>query len=160
MIVAIKVGSASLNTEWLEDTHIKYVRVNSLTQESFANQDVRKLVEKMLQLHMPHHNHDNLLLDIKIANFNAGDYGCFNTDWHYDCVKEFEHPSSHEHHTIFTNYCGTEWLQDDGAIVKAGDSEIWSYGRELHRCPQLNKAGKRVVIRLTSTNLIKGVSMK
>lgn len=139
---------------------MKYVRAESLTGWSYDNPLLWGIIDQMFQHHQPHHKHAHLLIDVKIADFNVGDYGCFNTDWHYDCVKEYNHPSEHEHHTIFTNYCGTEWLQEDGKIVKAGDSEIWSYGRELHRCPKLDRAGKRVIIRLTSTDLIKGVKYK
>ena len=157
MIVATKCGEFSIGRRQLENTYMKYVRVDSIHWTDYNDVQLERLVRKMCRLHKPFHSHANLLLDVKIGDFNVGDYACFNTDWHYDCVKEYDHPTEHEHHTIYTNFCGTEFLKEDGSIVKAGDGEIWQYGRELHRCPKLDRAGRRILVRLTSTDLIKGV---
>ena len=157
--MATKLGEYNLTSCGMDNMYMKYVRVDSLDYCYQPDTQINQLIWHMLRLHQKGHNHVNLLVDVKVGDFNVGDYGCFNTDWHYDCVKELNHHTKHEHHTIYTSFCGTEWLSEDGSITKAGDGEIWSYGRELHRCPKLDRAGKRVVVRLTSTDLIKGVKL-
>lgn len=95
------------------------------------------------------------VIDFKVRTLKAGDYGCPLPDWHYDCVKDFNHPSRHEHHMIYVNQEGTIMHIDDPFQI--GDGEIWEYGRDLHASPMLTKDMKRVSIRVTENDLIKGV---
>lgn len=95
------------------------------------------------------------VIDFKVRTLKAGEYGCPLPDWHYDCVKEYNHPSRHEHHIIYVNEQGT--LFDKENPFQIGDGEIWEYGRDLHASPKLTKDVKRVLIRLTENDLIKGI---
>lgn len=96
-------------------------------------------------------NYKKILVDYKIRFCKEGTTGCPNPDFHYDCVRYYDHPSKHENHLIYTNLDGTLFY-NEGDIIKVGDSEIWQYSRELHSTPIMSKSIKRVLIRLTETD--------
>lgn len=109
------------------------------------------VIEKMLPFLQ--HKHKNILVDYKVRWLEAGKDGCPLPDWHYDCVKDFQHPAKHEHHLIYVNTDGTLFL-DGPHILKASDGDVWEYGRELHAAPKMKKACKRVLIRVTETDSV------
>lgn len=110
------------------------------------------VIEKMLPFLQ--HQHKKLLVDYKVRHLKAGDYGCPLPDWHYDCVKEYSHPSKHEHHLIYTNIDGTLFLDSGTNIIKAANGSVWEYGRELHASPKMVEDCKRILIRVTETDNI------
>lgn len=109
------------------------------------------VIEQMLPFLQ--HKHKNILVDYKVRHLEAGEDGCPLPDWHYDCVKEYSHPTKHEHHLIYVNVDGTLFL-DEPHILKANDGDVWEYGRELHASPRMQKACKRVLIRVTETDSV------
>lgn len=109
------------------------------------------VIEKMLPYLQ--YKHDNILVDYKVRVLENGEDGCPLPDWHFDCVKDYHHPAKHEHHLIYVNTDGTLFL-DGCNILKASDGDVWEYGRELHAAPKMQKACKRVLIRVTETDSV------
>ena len=110
------------------------------------------ILEKML----PHIQcgYRNYLVDFKVRNLGKGQSGCPVPGWHYDCVRDKNHPSRNEHHLLYTNVDGTLFMCEDGTQIKAGDSQVWEYGRELHCAPLMKESCKRVLIRLTGADSV------
>lgn len=110
----------------------------------------------ILEMMLPHihHGYQNYLVDFKVRNLVKGRSGCPVPGWHYDCVRDKNHPSREEHHLLYTNIDGTLFLCEDGRHIKAGDSQVWEYGRELHSAPFVMSNCKRVLIRLTGTDSV------
>ena len=90
---------------------------------------------------------------VRVRWLEVGYSGCPLPEWHYDCVKNYLHEAKHEHHLLYTNLDGT-LFKDGDDIIKAGDSEVWEYGRELHAAPVMKNKCKRVLIRVTETDSV------
>lgn len=99
------------------------------------------------------HEHKRILVDYKVRVQKKGDNGCPVVGWHFDCVKDFNHPAKHEHHMIYSNMDGTLFL-DGCNILQFADGSVVEYGRELHDAPILREDMKRIVIRVTETDSI------
>lgn len=142
---------SKINIDWggISPIELKYKSVNYVLNSDFDGR-VLFVLNRMIDYS------DDLcltigektLVDVKIRNLNNGETGCALPDWHYDWVKDFDNPKPHETHLIYSNINGTEFL-DDHVIIKAGDSEIWKYNRDLHRCPVMTEDCLRVLIRLS-----------
>lgn len=152
MIVATKLQSIEMDWAGMSDIVLKYVARWKIfnTDVDYRVLDVVDCMSKYASLYYEH-----TLIDVKVKQVKAGQYGSGIAGWHTDWTNDLQHPNKPEHHLIYSNFCGTEWLGKGGEIVKAGDGEIWKYGRELHRCPRIDRDGVRVLIRMSQVDKLK-----
>lgn len=141
-----------IDPDWLnaqEDVVLKYTPLTKFyrTKHYLDFQDIIDYMVGGL-----HHQHKSILVDFKIRSHEIGDSSCPVSGWHYDCVKDYNHPSKHEHHVIFSSSDPTEFLVEDKVMSFHG---VVEYGRDLHRGSVITKNGKRVLIRITETDNIK-----
>jgi hypothetical protein len=102
-----------------------------------------------------------IVVDLKVRELTKGQHGCPLPDWHYDCVKDYNHPQKHENHLLYTNIHGTEIAIDDALnFIKANNGDIYQYGRELHRTAKMPENCKRVLIRLTECDNVRPKSIR
>jgi hypothetical protein len=141
------------NIDWeeTEEQLHKYVPLNKAL--SIFDDNAVYVVQRMMEY--IHGDYENIVIDYKVRNLHKDQCGCPLQGWHYDCVKDFSHLDRHEHHIIYSNTCGTEFLLEDNSILKANDGDVWEYSRELHRGPLMAQDCKRILIRLTETNTIR-----
>jgi hypothetical protein len=129
-------------------TH-KYINIKKKFEYPKEVQDILNIM-----LLYTYNNYKFMVFDFKVRNLIEGQCSCIFPQWHYDCVRKFDHPSRHENHLVYSNIYGTEFLNPDFSITQAGDSELWNYGRELHRGTRVPVECKRVIIRLTETDYL------
>lgn len=116
-------------------------------------------------------DYKNTLLDFKVRTLNAGECGCPLEGWHIDVTRNPNHNSKPDRHIIYSTIVGTEFMtdrietdaQDFANVDIPHDVKIWRspadsivmYDRfNLHRGPIVEKPCKRVLIRLTQTDII------
>lgn len=116
-------------------------------------------------------NHKNVLVDVKVHDLEVGVTPAL-PHWHFDCVKDPRDESLEEvHHLFITEGCSTEFLGEDTEFdlpygfnhsifnhlngVKIKPYKVYTYGRHLHRATKAVKKCKRLLIRVTESNLIK-----
>lgn len=138
---------------------------------------VKEVLDEMLKLITPLRGM-RLLVDYKVRDLKAGEYGCPINNWHLDCVTDPRHKSQPETHLIFTTEFGTEYittpvevfseegnfnktverLRRDSTVIetlKVEPNTITGYTRfNLHRGPLITRDCRRVVLRLTQTEVI------
>ena len=115
-----------------------------------------------------------IICDVKIINLKEGQIPCLPY-WHYDCVMDINNSAREELNYLweFGAECYTEFIngptefdkparfQDE--ISKLAESKgflykpeyIHEYGRVLHRPTKARKAGKRILVRKTHTDVIR-----
>lgn len=119
--------------------------------------------------------HKSIRVDLKVYDLQAGDYTCI-PGWHIDTVTNPRHNSLPENHLIYTNVFGTEFcatpvefgeeqthfnevvqnLPAESKYLAAKPNSIYQYGRfHLHRGPQVSHACRRVLVRITETDVVK-----
>lgn len=112
------------------------------------------------------------LVDYRVLDLEAGDCCCYLDHWHLDVVRNPYHSSRPENHLIFTTTIGTEFILDElecytndfgdavvermpYTILHAPVNAITQYGRyNLHRAPTVSEACRRVLIRVTQTDVM------
>lgn len=143
-----KVGWMGLERpiSYEEDVVIKYACRRKVDETLPLNSDLRCFINRMVI----NGNCDYPLVDIKLRFHKKGECTCI-PGFHYDCVKDYDDPSPHEHHLIWSNIEGT--IFENGQ--RASDGEIWSYGRDLHAGPYVKEDCVRILIRLTQTKKIR-----
>lgn len=118
-------------------------------------------------------------VDYKVRDLSEGDCGCPLDGWHLDVVTNPWHKSKPDIHMIYSTEIGTEFLvrkmpvfPDEDSfnktlsiynpealerdVVRAKPNHISMYNRfQLHRGPVVNKPCKRMLLRLTATEVIK-----
>lgn len=146
---------------------LKYKKLNmrvlwDLPEHAFS------VVNKMLTYAKPEYT--NTLVDFKVKELRAGDCGCALEDWHIDVVRNPNHKSKPDNHLIYTTIVGTEFmldkltqnvedfsnliLPDEPNVWKAPVDSIVQFDRfNLHRGPVVEYPCKRVLIRLTQTDV-------
>lgn len=113
----------------------------------------------------------NTLLDFKVRELNVGDCGCPLEGWHIDVTRNPNHEGKPDRHMIYSTVVGTEFMttpittdSDDFAQVHIPDNAgVWQapadsiviYDRlNMHRGPVVQQPCRRVLIRLTQTDII------
>lgn len=110
------------------------------------------------------------LFDYKVADLRSGDCGCKLPAWHIDVTRNPNHASRPDRHIIFSTEIGTEFLLTpiqteatdfadvqivDEKLVQAPADAIVTYNRfNMHRGPKMLRDCKRVLIRITQTDII------
>ncbi|MNF84147.1 hypothetical protein D3C85_755680 [compost metagenome] len=140
---------------------------------------VNPLLQKMFDL-MPPDQDLRWLVDYKVRELKAGDCGCKLEGWHLDVVESPWHDSKPDFHLIYSTEVGTDFLaqpipsfQDDGhflrslepfnldylenhRVVSSKPNHVSAYNRyQLHRGPIVKRDCKRMLLRLTATEVIK-----
>lgn len=93
-------------------------------------------------------DYDLCYLDVKVRDLKEGDSGDWYNNWHYDWVRDYEHPNKHETHLIYSNTFGTLY-KENGVVKQCDENSVYMYGRELHCSPIVNMDCRRIMIRLS-----------
>lgn len=139
---------------------------------------VKPLLEKMLDL-MPPDEDMKWLVDYKVRDLKAGDCGCMLEGWHLDVVENPWHNSKPDFHLIFSTEIGTNFLTQpipclegdthflrclepfslealEAKVVSSKPNYVSAYNRfQLHRGPIVKKDCRRMLLRVTATEVIK-----
>lgn len=120
--------------------------------------------------------HRFTLVDVKVKDVASNAYTCI-PGWHIDSVTNPRHESSPENHLIWVQGTPTEFVRDpvefpwelthfsqvideipiDNAM-KLNENSIYRYGRyHLHRGPRVGPRERRILIRVTETDLIRPI---
>lgn len=142
-----------------------------------VEQPIRRVIMQMsrgLQ-----HRHRYTLVDVKVREHKLGDCTCI-PGWHLDSVTDPRHNSQPENHIIWTQGEPTEFLRNpidfpehfahfsqvldaipSDNIFKINSNTIYQYGRfHLHRGPIVQENQRRVLIRITETDVVKPTPYK
>jgi hypothetical protein len=147
------------------------VKYKKLTEKVYSNLpwQAQAIVGEMLK--SASFSFKSTLLDFKVRQLDEGDCGCPLEGWHIDVTRNPNHPSKSDRHLIYSTIVGTEFLLDKietdaidfAEVGLEGKSNIWqapansivAYDRlNLHRGPIVREPCKRVLIRLTQTDII------
>ncbi len=155
----------------------KYKRWDWALQEG-VHESVRPLLSKMLDL-MPPDNDFRWLVDYKVRDLKVGDCGCALEGWHLDVVTDPNHNSKPDFHLIYSTEIGTDFLTNpiyfdrdvthfkkgleiyneeylESQAVSAKPNWVSAYNRfQLHRGPRIVKDCRRMLLRVTATQVIK-----
>lgn len=141
---------------------------------------VKPLLQQMLDLMAVTAKHNlKWLVDYKVRDLKAGDCGCILDGWHLDVVENPWHNSKPDVHMIYSTEFGTEFLtrkipvhEDEhhfkdtlsiynlealeSNVVRSKPNNVSVYNRfQLHRGPRVTRDCKRMLLRLTATEVIK-----
>lgn len=143
-------------------------------------ESVKPLLQKMLDL-MAVTDNKNLrwLVDYKVKELKKGDCGCMLDGWHLDVVENPWHKSKPDTHIVYSTEFGTEFLTckipvrtdedhfektlslydlEDLELhtVQSKPNHVSMYNRfQLHRGPKVSRNCKRMLLRLTATEVVK-----
>lgn len=119
----------------------------------------------------------SIYFDFKVYDLKEGDCGCALPEWHIDVTPNPNHPTKECRHLIYTTEIGTEFLTGYMARTDVTDfrdlltdiTEYEEYGiktlqvpsdvislyyrSNVHRAPIMTRDCKRVMIRLTETDV-------
>lgn len=122
----------------------------------------------------------SIYFDFKVYDLKAGDCGCALPEWHIDVTPNPNHPTKECRHLIYTTEIGTEFLLNEIGVDERVTDFRLSYEKTLqqvnelgfentlqvppdvislyyrsnvHRAPIMTKDCKRVMIRLTETDV-------
>ena len=143
--------------------------------EQGVDKSVRPILDKMFDLASDESGSYKWLVDYKVRDLKSGECGCPLDFWHLDVVENPWHDSKPDIHFLFSTEIGTEFIttpmsitEDDTSfkgvversegfhVVQAVPNTISKYGRfNLHRGPRVTKDCRRMLLRLTLTEVIK-----
>lgn len=157
----------------------KYKRWDWAAEQGVPN-SVRPLLERMFDLMAVYDTEGlNWVVDYKVRELRDGACGCPLEGWHMDVVTNPHHNSRPDIHLIYSTDIGTEFLTQpivfdesdihfkhcldrhnlsllEDKVIKAEPNTVSMYNRfQLHRGPVVIKDCKRVLLRLTATEVIK-----
>ena len=114
----------------------------------------------------------SIYFDFKVYDLKEGDCGCALPEWHIDVTPDPNHSTKECRHLIYTTEIGTEFLLDEIVVdrhvrdfrellpikgnntLQVPPNTISLYHRSnVHRAPIMVKDCKRVMIRLTETDV-------
>ena len=116
-----------------------------------------------------------LLVDYKVRDLKAGDCGCPLDFWHLDVTENPNHPTKPDIHYLYSTHFGTEFITTPMGVVEDDTSFKQVLGRNkdfdyltvksntinkytranLHRGPRVTEDCRRMLLRLTLTEVIK-----
>lgn len=116
-----------------------------------------------------------LLVDYKVRDLKVGDCGCPLDFWHLDVTENPNHPTKPDIHYLYSTHFGTEFIttpmnvfeedisfkqvlgrNDKFDYLTARPNTISRYTRaNLHRGPRVTEDCRRMLLRLTLTDVIK-----
>ena len=95
-----------------------------------------------------------LFIDVKVQNLRVGQYTCV-AGWHRDTITD----PRVRHHLFVLGANRTEFLGADGVVFKIPEGEWHSYGHDLHRGPRCLVSERRVLLRITESDVIRPVTI-
>lgn len=134
------------------------------------------ILDKMVDFSMEQEWYDyRLLVDYKVRDLKAGDCGCPLDFWHLDVTENPNHPTKPDIHYLYSTQFGTEFITTPMDVFKediifkqvldrhkefeyltAKPNTINRYTRaNLHRGPRVTEDCRRMLLRLTLTEVIK-----
>lgn len=155
-----------LNWDDVPPQHLKYKPLNPENYHSLDNQ-AQIVLDKMMPF--LEDGYKSTLFDYKVFSLSSGECGCKLDGWHIDVTRNPNHPSRIDHHLIYSTVAGTEFmtteiptLENDfskvvmhGRYFQAKPNSIYQYNRmNVHRGPKVEEDCKRVLIRVTQTDII------
>lgn len=159
-----------LSFDW-SDVAVQTIKYKKFTDKLFDSlpQQAQHVVWSMMGFAPRGFN--NTLLDFKVKELDTGDCGCFLEDWHMDVTRNPKHPSRPDYHLIYTTVVGTEFMldrlhqdvEDFSNLILSDEPEVWQAPANsivlftrynLHRGPVVQYPCKRVLIRMTYTDII------
>lgn len=174
-------GSFKLNLlEWEDEAFsslpLQEIKYGSLLKSYYEIPEVvQPLLDYMLNI-MDGIEHEGfrLLVDYKVRDLKAGDCGCTIPGWHTDVVSNPWHDSKPDVHLLFTTEVGTDLAVDPLKVfeddihfksvlarheninfITTKPNTVNMYGRwNLHRAPIVQKDCRRMLLRLTATEVI------
>ena len=174
-------GSLSLNL-WEDQSDLSSLPLREFkykhwdwAYEQGVHESVRPILDKMFELASCEGRSYRWLVDYKVRDLEKGDCGCPLDFWHLDVVENPWHESKPDIHYLFSTEVGTEFIttpmevteadtsfkgvveRSSGfSVVQAAPNTISKYGRfNLHRGPRVAKDCRRMLLRLTLTEVIK-----
>lgn len=119
--------------------------------------------------------HDRVVVDLKVVDLKEGETTCI-PGWHIDTVVTPYHDSLPENHLIFCTEFGTEFLNTpvefnpnmmhfrevletlgEHEVFTADPGKVYRYSRtHFHRGPKVTRDCRRLLMRITETNVIPG----
>lgn len=171
--VKLNLARFDIDSNSLPLSEFKYKRWD-WAYEKGVHERVRPILEKMFDL-TPNEERYKWVVDYKVRDLKAGDCGCPLDFWHLDVTKNPNHPTLPDIHFLFATEFGTEFITTPMSFSKEDSSfeavlernrefdylvaepnTISSYTRfNLHRGPVVNKDCRRLLLRLTLTEVIK-----
>lgn len=153
--------------DW-DDIPLQHLKYKPLNPENYHKLD--KNAQFILDKMMPfcQDGYKSTVFDYKVFSLRANDCGCKLEGWHIDVTRNPNHSSRLDNHLIYTTVSGTEFmlteiptLEDDfakvdmqGKYFQAKPNSIYQYNRlNVHRGPIMQEDCKRVLIRLTQTDV-------
>lgn len=149
----------------------KYKKFTTCHGLDLPNQALNVLDEMFKYLTL---QYKNIYFDFKVYDLKTGDCGCALPEWHIDVTPNPNHPTKECRHLIYTTEIGTEFLTGYkvrtsvtdfrlllGDIEKRGGNTLQVppdvislyYRSNVHRAPIMTRDCKRVLIRLTETDV-------
>lgn len=142
---------------------------------------VQPLLQKMFDLMAASDDegHVRWLVDYKVRDLKVGDCGCKLEGWHLDVVENPWHHSNPDFHLIYSTEIGTDFLTQpipcfpedehfskclepfnlerlETKVVSSKPNHVSAYNRfQLHRGPIVKKDCRRMLLRVTATEVIK-----
>lgn len=150
--------------EYISPIEMKYKLIKDFDHLKSVSQKLQNplsnLVVYMGSLGKEYFNQYELCyLDVKVRNLKEGDSGDHLNQVHLDWTKDFNHPNKPETHLLYTNTGGTKFFDlVDGEYKFIGETEpnsIYKYGRIHHQSPIVEKACKRIMLRLSFVDRLK-----
>lgn len=134
-------------------------------------------MEEILHKEKLSSNKYKLLIDYKVRELKSGSCGCMLEGWHLDVVENPNHKSNPDLHAIYSTEVGTNFVifpmevypsdrhfkhvleryeNTNVSFVRSKQNNIHMYNRfQLHSGPKIEKDCRRMVLRLTLTEVIK-----
>lgn len=137
---------------------------------------VLTILDKMVDLSMEYEWYGyRLLVDYKVRDLKAGNCGCPLDFWHLDVTENPNHPTKPDIHYLYSTHFGTEFITTPMGVFEEDTSFKQVLGRNdkfdylivrpntisrytranLHRGPRVTEDCRRMLLRLTLTEVIK-----
>lgn len=170
----LNLWEGSVYTELLPLSEFKYKRWDWAYQCG-VHESVKPILDVMFDLASKEDNSYKWLVDYKVRDLKAGDCGCSLDFWHLDVTENPNHPTKPDIHYLYSTHFGTEFITTpmdvfeedisfkqvlgrnlDFEYLTAKPNTINRYTRaNLHRGPRVTEDCRRMLLRLTLTEVIK-----
>lgn len=164
--------------DW-SDVPVQFHKYVKCKESNWCNLPVQALTVLFTMQKYLTFDYKSIYFDFKVYDLKEGDCGCALPDWHIDVTPNPNHPTKECRHLIYTTEVGTEFLTDRLYVhdheydfrkdvlpkieefrdmyhttVQVPPEVISLYYRSnVHRAPVMKKDCKRVLIRLTETDV-------
>lgn len=170
----LNIWEGFVNTSLLPLQQLKYCPL--IKAYSLIPEQVLPILDKMVDFSSDQSwGGMRVLVDYKVRDLKAGDCGCPLDFWHLDVTENPNHSTKPDIHYLYSTHFGTEFIttpmdvfeedisfkqvlgrNKDFEYVTAKPNTINRYTRaNLHRGPRVTEECRRMLLRLTLTEVIK-----